>query len=203
METENRDRSALNALLREYNEQPRRRDEVALTIEQRFGRDVAILVLDSSGFTRSTRSRGIVPFLAIIERLQRTVDPLVRRNNGRVLRTEADNVFAIFSTAHESLACAEEIVRALGAANEILPAEEEVYVSMGLGYGRVLLVEPDDAYGDEMNLACKLGEDLAQREEILLTERAYLHVRESGRSFDPLEFTISGVEIAAYRLRTS
>jgi len=35
------------------------------------------------------------------------------------------------------------------------------------------MVGDRDLYGDEMNLASKLGEDLAQDDEILLTEAAY------------------------------
>ena len=45
----------------------------------------------------------------------------------------------------------------------------EIYVAIGIGYGRVLLVGDDDAWGDEMNIACKLGEDLAERGEDLVS----------------------------------
>ena len=58
-------------------------------------------------------------------------------------------------------------------ANEPLPAASEIYIAIGVGYGRILLVGDDDAYGDEMNVACKLGEDLAEQGEILLTAAAH------------------------------
>ena len=53
------------------------------------------------------------------------------------------------------------------AANEILPRAEELWVAMGIGYGSLLMIDADDVYGNEMNLACKLGEDLAEAGQVL------------------------------------
>ena len=188
-------------LLREYNEQPDRRDEITREVDRRFRRDVALMVLDSSGFTRTTRLRGIIHFLALLERLRRIVSPIVARRGGRILKTEADNIFAVFDSPAQAVSCADEILRSLQAANEALPAADEIYVSIGIGYGSVLLVEPDEMYGDEMNLTCKLGEDLARRGEVLLTPTAHANLGESNYRFEELNFTISGVDVVGYRVR--
>src|SRR4051794_34868344 len=83
-------------LLLEYNVYPDRRAQVVAEIEERFRRPVAVLVLDTCGFTRTVQSMGIIHFLALLERLDRLLRPIIERTGGRVLKREADNIFAIF-----------------------------------------------------------------------------------------------------------
>ena len=49
---------------------------------------------------------------------------------------------------------------------------EQTYLSVGIDYGRLLLVGDSDYFGDPVNTSSKLGEDLAVRSEVLITERA-------------------------------
>lgn len=44
---------------------------------------------------------------------------------------------------------------------------ESLDAAVGIGFGRILNIESRDIFGDEVNLACKLGEDIAERSEIL------------------------------------
>ena len=194
------DPGALQRLLKEYNEYPERREQTVAQIEERFRRSVAILVLDSSGFTRVVHSMGIIHFLALLERLGRLVMPIIEHHGGRVLKREADNIFAIFPDVAAAMACAAEILHDVRVANEPLPAAEEIDVSIGIGYGNVLLVGEDDLFGDEMNLACKLGEDLAERHELLVTEAARSALDEDQPwRFEEAEFSVSGMKLKAFR----
>ncbi|MBI4498815.1 MAG: adenylate/guanylate cyclase domain-containing protein [Chloroflexi bacterium] len=193
-------REELRRLLRRYNEEPDQWAQIAAAIEQRFQRRVAILVLDSSGFSRTVRSVGIVHFLALLERLELLVRPCVESCDGRILRAEADNIFAVFPHPERAVRAALAAMRSLRMVNDILPKEDEIYASIGIGYGPVLLVGDHDVYGDEMNLACKLGEDLAQREEIVLTASAWAALDAGEWPFQEQHYSISGIEIAAYLL---
>jgi len=195
------DRSDLQPLLHEYNEHPDRRDRVLAEIDERFRRDVAVLVLDACGFSRTVKGRGIVHFLALLERVERLVRPCVEEQNGRILRREADNLYAVFDTADHALRAARQIQRDVRAANEALPQEDEVGVSIGIGFGELLLVGPDDAWGDEMNLASKLGEDLADCDEILITHAAREALGEDGGiELTPKEFAVSGITVPAFHV---
>jgi class 3 adenylate cyclase len=195
------DREALQALLRQYNEKPDQRPRIVDEINAQFSRELGILVLDSSGFTRTTRASGVIHFLALLERLERVVRPIVEHGGGRILKAEADNIFAIFPTATATLESAVEILRSLQAVNEFLSAAEEIYVAMGVGYGSVLLVGADDLYGDEMNVACKLGEDLAQCDEILITPSAFAQLDADRFDLEEVAYTISGLRLDAHRMR--
>lgn len=195
-----RERDLLRQLLQEYNARPAERARITEEIERRFRRSLAILALDSSGFSRTVRAAGIVHFLALLERLGAIVRPLIVREGGRVLYTEADNIFAAFTDATVAVRCAATILRELAATNEGLPDEERVYVSMGIGFGPVLVVDDTTLYGDEMNLACKLGEDLAARDEVLITQRARDALDDPAWRFEQRRFSISGLDLTAYRL---
>jgi len=193
-------RDLLRQLLREYNEHPRERERIEWEIHRQFRRTAAVLVVDSSGFTRNTRASGIVHFLALLERLQRAVIPYIERDGGQYLRAEADNTFSLFENVEDAVSCAAEIQRYIEAANEVLPAEEEIYISIAIGHGSLLVIGTEDVYGDEMNLACKLGEDLAERGEVLLTEAAFQALGESQWKFEEQRFSVSGIQVVAYRL---
>ena len=195
------DRSELQPLLKRYNEFPDRRPEILQEIDGRFRRDVAVLVLDACGFSRTVRGRGIVHFLALLERLERLVRPCVEEQNGRILRREADNLYAVFDTADHAVRAARLIQRDVRAANEALPAEDEVGVSIGIGYGELLLVGPDDAWGDEMNLASKLGEDLAECDEILITTAARDALTDAADlALTERSYAVSGITLPAFNV---
>ena len=194
------DRDRFRQLLRAYDECPEQRASLAAQIDQEFGRTLTVLVIDSLGFSRATRLKGIVHALAVLGRLERLVRPVIERYGGRLLRTEADTSFVVFPDTPAALRCAEAILDEIGVANELLPDLDDLCVAMGIGYGRVLVIGSDDLYGDEMNLACKLGEDLAHRGEILLTAQARAALGETDKQFETLEFTVSGLDVPAYRL---
>jgi adenylate cyclase len=194
------DPGLLEALLAQYDEQPERRPLVADAVQHQFGRRLAILVIDSCGFSRRVRRSGILHALAVMYRLERRVRPLVEAQGGRVLRREADNVFIILPEVRLALSCAQRILQEISAANELLPAPERVELSIGIGFGDVLLVSSGDVCGDEMNVACKLGEDLAKRNEILLSDAARQALDDSRWKFEETRFTISGLSLRAHRL---
>lgn len=195
------DRSELEPLLKEYNEHPDRRDRVLAEIDARFRRDVAVLVLDACGFSRSVRAKGIVHFLALLERLERLIRPCVEERHGRILRREADNIYAVFDTADHAVRAAVAIRHDVRAANEALPEDEEVGVSIGVGFGELLLVGPDDAWGEQMNLASKLGEDLADCDEILITPGARDALTDTGDlELTERDFEASGIRLAAFHV---
>src|SRR5690349_16909919 len=111
------DQNALRALLQAYNEQPVRREQIVAEIERRFQHPVAVLVIDSCGFSRAVRSTGIVHFLALLERLERMITPAIVAAGGHVLRREADNIYAAFPDVAAAVAAAATIVHDVEVAN--------------------------------------------------------------------------------------
>ncbi len=75
----------------------------------------------------------------------------------------------------------------------------ELYVSVGIGYGPVLLIGDEDMMGNEVNLACKLGEDVAEYGEILLTEAAARELA-GAETLDARLVSVSGLELRHHAL---
>jgi adenylate cyclase len=198
------DRDELRHLLHERNEHPERLTEIDRAIRDRFTRTLAVLVLDMSGFSRLTHRYGIVHFLAMIQRMHDLVLPVVEapRYGGRLLKLEADNVYAVFPDAPLALDAAMEVQRRLAAANVVLPADWDLHVCIGIGYGDVLAVGEHDVFGHEMNVASKLGEDVGCGGEILLTEAAHARLPVGERHAERLEVVVSDLTIAYYRFET-
>src|SRR5262245_60504334 len=115
------DQDDLRHLLRERNEHPELLAEIDRRIRDRFTRTLSMLVLDMSGFSRLTHRYGIVHFLAMIQRMHELVLPVVTapRHAGRLLKLEADNVYAVFPDAPLALDAAIEVQRKLDAANQV------------------------------------------------------------------------------------
>ena len=157
------DAADLLKLLDSRNEHPESLKEIDAEIWRRFGQTRAVLVLDMCGFSRLTMRYGITHFLAMIRRLGVICRPIVERSGGRIVKAEADDLFAIFEDAPQALAAANAIHAGLDNANHFLPDDWDLHAGIGIGYGPILLVDGVDMFGSEMNLASKLGEDLAGR----------------------------------------
>ena len=195
-------RRALQRLLALRNEHPERLADIDRQIHETFAETHAVMVLDMCGFSRLTMRHGITHFLAMIHRLHGIVRPVVVTRGGRVVKTEADNVFAVFPDVAPAVAAASDIQKQLRAANAILPQDWDLHVSLGIGYGELLMVEGEDLFGHEMNLASKLGEDVAGSGEVFLTAAAHARVaaRAPAGRFEARQIPVSAMVITAYKL---
>ncbi len=128
----------------------------------RNSRDVAVMVVDLSGFSGLTSSRGIAAALMDVRRMQIAVEEATGAFGGRVVKFWADNALSVFPEVTEAR-------NAACAISSVIPC------AIGIGFGRTALIE-HDAYGAEVNAACRLGEDTAATGEILMTERAKAHL---------------------------
>ena len=164
-------------------------------IWSRFGVEKAILALDMSQFSLTVRRSGILPYLALIRRMQVLTAPVVAMNRGSVIKYEADNMFAAFDEPADA-------VRAAVAINQIIVRGEERFtVAVGIDFGRVLVTDGCDCWGDTMNVACKLGEDIAGPGEVLMTEGMKSRLGErSPYALEPQSVSISGMELQVYRV---
>ena len=159
-------------LLDEMIEFPERRVEITARIHAGYARRKAVLVLDMCGFTRTTQRLGIVAFLLMIHRMRRICDPCFHAHGGEFVEANADNLLYLFSTPGEAIAASRAVEAHIASVNETLPEDERLYCSIGIGSGEVLCIGPGHIQGNEVNLAAKLGEDIADKGQILLTMAA-------------------------------
>jgi class 3 adenylate cyclase len=126
--------------------------------------------------------------------------PAIEGRGGEIVKFIADDVMAAFPTPDAALAAALEIRAAIEVDLGVTQADMRFQVCIGIGYGPALHVPRTDLWGDEVNLAFKLGEDTAGPGEILLTERAFAALATQPARHEEIEVRVSGLEIVAYRV---
>lgn len=191
----------LHELLDERIEHPERTESIDSKIKKTFEQVRTIFVLDMSGFSKTVQRYGIIHYLGMIQRMRRIVAPVITKHDGIIIKFEADNCYAVFPNPDKAVAASQQIHHDLEVANIMTDDVSDVHVSIGIGHGPVLLF-CEDMYGNELNLASKLGEDVAERDEILLTQEARKNSKNKKLKFQKLPMTISGVSMTAFRLST-
>ena len=168
-----------------------------------FGVERAVLALDMSHFSLSVRRSGILGYLGLIRRMHVVTRPIVEAHQGSLVEFHADNLMAVFPDVHQAVEAAIAMNRALGA--EVHPdGAPLIEVGIGIDHGRFLFVEGCRCFGDTVNTAFKLGEDLAQAGEILLTANARARLAaDFPHALAEQHFSISGLELLAYNVQHS
>lgn len=180
---------------------PDDRAEIEALIRKSFQVHRTALVLDMTDFSISVRRTGILAHLALIRRMQVLCRPPIIAAGGEVVKTDADNVFAVFAEAAQALQAAEAIQRQLAAHGGLATADgRSVGASIGIDCGDILLIRETDFFGDTVNIAAKLGEDLAGRGEILVSARAWAEAG-SPADYEAADYAVSGVPLTVRRRR--
>lgn len=151
---------------------PNEAEKLRLQIWEQFGTEGAVFISDMASFSSTSRNSGVCQFLQLIYRARKIIAPLIASNNGTLLKCDADNCYAFFPDTDDAIKASFEVNAALNDSNSRFGPEEKIYLSVGIDYGRVLIVDNIEYFGDPVNTASKLGEDLATRAEMLITQRA-------------------------------
>lgn len=177
------------------------RHRIEESLWEEFGREYAVFVLDMSGFSLLTRKYGIVHYLSMVRRMQMTTEPIVKSYGGFMIKYEADNCFAVFPDPLSAVNAAIAMQYAFRAENLLTSDDLDIHISCGIDYGKILIVGHEDCFGDPVNRASKMGEDLAVAGEILVTQEAMQMIPiEAGIKAREMNVSISGITIPAFRI---
>jgi adenylate cyclase len=166
-----------------------------------FGTEGAVFISDMASFSSTSRKIGVCHFLKLIHRARQIIGPVIESNNGVLLKFDADNCYAYFANTDDAIKASFDINAAIFASNDEFGLAEQIYLSVGIDYGRLLLVGDSDFFGDPVNTSSKLGEDLAVRSEVLITERAIEHASfEAPELAERMVARISEIEIRYLRI---
>ena len=145
-----------------------------------FGERWAVAFTDLAGFSRKAAEFGIVHFLQVIWEQKRMLLPVVERHDGVLVKCEADSMLLLFRRPAAAVRCALDMQRTCAQVNQRRLPEEHVLLCVGVGFGPLLRVSDHEIFGAEVNAASKLGEDVAQAGEILVTDAARAGLLEDG-----------------------
>ena len=128
----------------------------------------AVVFTDTADFTLRTARDGILHFLMVFDTVTSLAEKVVRRTGGEMVKVEGDSLLLRYDDANAAVRSVLELDEAIQAYNRGRPESEQVHFSYGIGYGDILDTD-DDLFGLEVNLASRIGEDLAEPGEALLT----------------------------------
>lgn len=175
--------------------------QVKKGIWDRFGTNGAAFISDMANFSSTSRSLGICHFLKMIHRARELVAPIIKANNGILLKCDADNCYAFFADVSDAIRASFDINSSLFRANQEHEIDEHIYLSVGIDYGDLLLVGESDFYGDPVNTSSKLAEDLAVKGETLVTERALARSTfDVNEKVERMSARISDIEISYVKI---
>jgi len=171
-------------------------DADVAAIDQRiwdlFGEEWAVLFTDLAGFSRRAAEFGILHFMQVIHESHKLLLPIAVDHDGILIKSEADSYLLIFRRPARALECALAMQAACQRYSKRRTPEEQVLLCCGIGHGRILRLGDHDAYGEQVNVASKLGEDTAKAHEILISGEARDAIGEHpGVSFEPLQDAVS------------
>jgi TolB-like protein/class 3 adenylate cyclase len=124
-----------------------------LAREQR--RLAAILFADAVGSSRLMGRDESQTVARLLDHVNLRLAPAVARRGGRVIRLKGDGALVEFASAVDALAAAIDFQQAMADANRDQPEDKAVVFRVGLHLGDVI-VDGDDIYGDDVNVAARL-----------------------------------------------
>ncbi len=170
-QTGGRTRKLIAFLRRREKEKAALRPELDCRTFPKLFRKSAIVFTDTADFTLRTARDGILHFLMVFDRATSAAEKVVGQTGGEMVKVEGDSLLIRYPDPNAACHGVLEIDAALVRLNARRPENEQVHFSYGIGYGDILDIE-GDVFGLEVNLASKLGEDLAEPGEALLTPAA-------------------------------
>jgi class 3 adenylate cyclase len=192
-----------DALIAEFAEL---RDDSEITtmrehIWAQYGTEGAVFISDMASFSSTSRKVGVCHFLKMIHRARQIIAPLIAKNNGLLIKCDADNCYAFFDRTDDAIQASFDVNAALFDHNDEFGITEQIYLSVGIDFGEVLLIGDMEFFGDPVNTASKLGEDLAVKAETLVTQRAIEHSTfVAPETAEHMVARISDIEIRYVRL---
>ena len=169
---------------------------------EQLGRTLCVLVADTVGMTKATQQHGIIHFLSKVAQARNRILPILEQHGGFEVRFMADNFIAMFDQPGDAINASS----ALHETFELDPiplTENQAYeLCIGVGFGTLIHSSVLEGYfGDEMNLASKLGEDLAKGKETLMTASAFNELPDSiKRRCSPVDPGTATFKVQIYRL---
>lgn len=136
-----------------------------------LGRPRAVVFTDTADFTIRSVRDGILHFMMSFTSAAGQAARVVAERGGEVVKMEGDSLLLRFDGVPAACRAVRDLEALLRRFNRGRADNERVRFSYGIGYGVVVDLEAD-LFGLEVNLASKLGEDLARPGEALLTPGA-------------------------------
>jgi TolB-like protein/class 3 adenylate cyclase/Flp pilus assembly protein TadD len=135
----------------------------------------AILATDVVGYSRLMERDEEGTHERVMAHFAEAFEPSIRAHHGRIVKSTGDGMLVEFASVIEAVQCAIEVQCLMSHRNAGISQDECVSFRIGINMGDVI-VEPNDIYGDGVNVAARL-EALAEANGICVSEVVHEQVR--------------------------
>ncbi len=169
-------------------------------IEKECGAELTVVSCDSSGFSKKTHEHGIIEFMDNMTKCHDALEKIVARHGGVTLSDKADNLMLLFPDPFKAAACSIEMHRWLKRRNKGVPERKKYNICVGMHHGQLLRFA-NDAYGPAVNVAFKLGEDIAAKDELIVSGQVNAMIKGKFRTDYSKHVTIGGATFDVYKVK--
>src|SRR5690348_109368 len=135
----------------------------------------AIVAADIAGYSRLMTIDEEGTHARVKRHRRELIDPTIAEHHGRLIKSTGDGFLAMFDSPVEAVRCAIVIQQSLVGRNAALPREQSILYRIGINLGDVI-VEPDDIYGDGVNIAARL-EAIASPGDLYISGGVYEQIK--------------------------
>jgi class 3 adenylate cyclase len=133
-----------------------RLENAALATERVERRLAAILAADVAGYSRLMSVDEEDTHERLKAHFRQLIDPKISEHRGRIVKNTGDGMLAEFPSVVEAVRCAAEIQRGMIDHGSDIPEDRRIGFRIGVNLGDVI-VEPEDIFGDGVNIAARAG----------------------------------------------
>jgi class 3 adenylate cyclase len=139
---------------------------------------VTILFSDIQGSTWYAERKGDFEYMALINRHNSLLFPVIESEGGLIVKTLGDAIMARFDDPVAAIRAGAGMQRVLEKERNLKPELEPIRIRVGLhtGFG---LIKDGDVFGDVVNAAARV-QHAAETEQVLITDVLYDAARQAG-----------------------
>ena len=115
----------------------------------------AILAADVAGYSRLMSADEEGTHERLKTYFRELINPKITMHGGRIVKNTGDGLLAEFPSAVNAVRCAVEIQHTMMNRNAVTAEDKRISFRIGVNLGDVI-VEPEDIYGDDVNIASRL-----------------------------------------------
>jgi class 3 adenylate cyclase len=135
----------------------------------------AIVAADIAGYSLLMGIDEEGTHARVMRHRRELVDPTIAEYHGKLVKNTGDGFIAMFDSPVEAVRCAIVIQQSMTGRNASLPRQQWILYRIGVNLGDVI-VEPDDIYGDGVNIAARL-EGLAEPGAVYISGGVYEQIK--------------------------
>lgn len=147
------------------------REKLDTLFQEKFSKTITVMFTDMKGSTAIADTQGDFASRTMIKQHNDIVFPIIKKNNGVLVKTMGDGTMSYFMNAQDAARTAVGIQSNIDEHNIVKKTKTPLLVRIGLHTGTGI-VEKNDIFGDVVNVASRF-ESIGNPGEINISEETY------------------------------